>query len=145
STALLFGGFWLVHGIRRWRGQQGDAVLLPSVLMLCGIGFLAMIALRDPMRDTTAFSTFAQGVALGCVVMAAISRIDFQRSELRNLVGIPLALALLLSVLLIFFGSGPGLSDAKVNLFGVQPVEAIRLLVVFSLAAYLSQRWELLR
>jgi cell division protein FtsW (lipid II flippase) len=45
----------------------------------------------------------------------------------------------------VLFGSGPGTSDAKVNLFGVQPVEAIRLLVVFSLAAYLARRWELLR
>jgi cell division protein FtsW (lipid II flippase)/cell division protein FtsI/penicillin-binding protein 2 len=145
STALLFAGFWLVHGVRRWRGQQGDAVLLPAVFLLCGIGFLAMIALRDPLRDTTAFATFAQGVALGCVLIAAISQVDFQRSDLRNFVGIPLALALLLSVLLVLFGSGPGVSDAKVNLFGVQPVEAIRLLVVFSLAAYLAQRWELLR
>lgn len=145
STLLLFGGFWMVHGIRRWRGQQGDAVLLPTVFLLCGIGFLAMIALRDPLRDTTAFATFAQGVALGCALIAAISQVDFQRSDLRNLVGIPLALALLLSALLVLFGSGPGVSDAKVNLFGVQPVEAIRLLVVFSLAAYLAQRWELLR
>jgi cell division protein FtsW (lipid II flippase)/cell division protein FtsI/penicillin-binding protein 2 len=145
STALLFAGFWLVHGVRRWRGQQGDAVLLPTVFLLCGIGFLAMIGLRDPLRDTTAFATFAQGVALGCVLIAAISQVDFQRSDLRNYVGLPLALALLLSALLVVFGSGPGVSDAKVNLFGVQPVEAIRLLVVFSLAAYLAQRWELLR
>jgi cell division protein FtsW (lipid II flippase) len=145
SAALLFAGFWMVHGVRRYRHQQGDAVLLPAVYLLCGIGFVTMIALRDPLRDTTAFSTFAQGVAFGCVVIAAISQVDFQRSELRNLVGIPLALALLLSILLITFGSGPGLSDAKVNLFGMQPVEAIRLLVVFSLAAYLAQRWELLR
>jgi cell division protein FtsW (lipid II flippase) len=145
SMALLFAGFWMVHGVRRWRGQQGDAVMLPAVFLLCGIGFLTMIALRDPLRDTTAFAPFAQGVALGCVLIAAISQIDFQRSELRNFVGIPLALALLLSALLVLFGSGPGVSDAKVNLFGMQPVEAIRLLVVFSLAAYLAQRWELLR
>jgi cell division protein FtsW (lipid II flippase) len=145
ATVLLLGGFYFVHGVRRWRGQQGDAILLPAVHLLCGIGFLSMIALRDPLRDTTAFVGFAQGVAFGCVLMAAISQIDFQRSELRNFVGIPLALALLLSMLLVVFGSGPGTSDAKVNLFGVQPVEAIRLLVVFSLAAYLSHRWELLR
>jgi hypothetical protein len=38
-----------------------------------------------------------------------------------------------LSILLILFGTGPGTSDAKVNLLGVQPVEAIRLLVVLFL------------
>ncbi len=104
-----------------------------------------MIALRDPLRDTTAFLVFAQGVALGCVVIAAVSRIDFQRASFRDFVGIPLALALMLSALLVLFGSGPGSSDAKVNLLGVQPVEAIRLLVVFSLAAYFARRWEMLR
>jgi len=145
ATVLLLAGFYLVHGVRRWRGLEGDGVLLPAVHLLTGIGFLAMIALRDPLRDTTAFLGFAQGVAGGCLLMAAIAPIDFQRSELRNYVGIPLALALLLSLLLVIFGSGPGSSDAKVNLFGVQPVEAIRLLVVFSLAAYFARRWELLR
>ena len=145
ATLILLAGFYLVHALRRWKRQQGDAVLLPAIHLLCGIGFLAMIALRDPLRDTTAFLVFAQGVAAGCVIIAAVSRIDFQRASFRDFVGIPLALALLLSALLVLFGSGPGTSDAKVNLFGVQPVEAIRLLVVFSLAAYFARRWEMLR
>jgi len=42
-------------------------------------------------------------------------------------------------------GSGPGTSGVKVNLFGVQPVEAIRLLVVFALAAYFARRLDFLR
>ena len=46
---------------------------------------------------------------------------------------------------LLLFGSGPGSSGVKVNLLGVQPVEAIRLLVVFALAAYFGRRIELLR
>jgi hypothetical protein len=145
ATVLLLAGFYAVHGIRRWKGQQGDAVLLPLVHLLCGIGFIAMIALRDPLRDTTAFVGFAQGVAMGCLLIGAAAQIDFQRASFRNYVGIPLALALLLSLALVLFGSGPGSSDARVNLFGVQPVEAIRLLIVFSLAAYFARRWELLR
>ena len=56
-----------------------------------------------------------------------------------------LAAALLLSLLLLAFGSGPGGSSAKVNLGPVQPIEAIRLLIVLFLAAYLGRRWELLR
>ena len=36
----------------------------------------------------------------------------------------------------MLFGRGPGNSDAKVNLFGFQPVEIIRLLLVFFLAGY---------
>ena len=47
--------------------------------------------------------------------------------------------------MLLLLGSGPGTSGVKVNLFGVQPVEAIRLLVVFALAAYFAGRLDLLR
>ena len=41
----------------------------------------------------------------------------------------PLVGALLLSVLLMLFGDGPGTSRARVNLGPVQPIEAIRLLL----------------
>ena len=51
----------------------------------------------------------------------------------------------LLSVALIVFGSGPGASDAKVNLLGFQPAELIRILIVFFLAGYFADRWEFLR
>ena len=40
---------------------------------------------------------------------------------------------------------GPGVSDAKVNLFGFQPVEFIKILIVLFLAGYFAQRWEFLR
>ena len=50
-----------------------------------------------------------------------------------------------LSALLIVFGYGPGTSDAKVNLFGFQPVELIRILLVLFLAGYFAQRWDILR
>ena len=46
---------------------------------------------------------------------------------------------------MIVFGTGPGLSDAKVNLFGFQPVEFIKILIVLFLAGYFAQRWEFLR
>jgi cell division protein FtsW (lipid II flippase) len=71
--------------------------------------------------------------------------VDLQRSPVKRLSYVPLLGAILLSVLLVAFGSGPGTSDAKVNLFGVQPVEAIRVLVVLFLAGYFASRWELLR
>jgi len=51
---------------------------------------------------------------------------------------VPLLASFALSLLLILFGYGPGTSDAKVNLFGFQPVEIIRLLLVFFLAGYFA-------
>jgi cell division protein FtsW (lipid II flippase)/cell division protein FtsI/penicillin-binding protein 2 len=144
-VAIFFAGFWFVHLFGRLQDRKNDALLVPIVQVLCAIGLMTMVSLRDPWRDAMLFTRFAQGTALGCVLMAAVSAIDFQRSTLRKLSYVPLAGAFALSVLLILFGSGPGTSDAKVNLFGVQPVEAIRLLVLLFLAGYFANRWEFLR
>lgn len=137
--------FYAVHAWLRVRGSQADRLLLPAVHLLTGIGLALMVGLRDPVRDGLLFGRFAQGVAAGCVALALAATYDFQRSPVRRLSYIPLLGAVGLSALLILFGSGPGTSDAKVNLLGMQPVEAIRLLVVFFLAGYFAQRWEFLR
>ncbi len=145
AVAVFFAGFWAVHLFSTLRGAKTDPLLLPIVELLCAVGLMAMISLRDPLRDAMLFTRFAQGTAIGCVLMAAASAIDYQRSELRKLSFVPLAAAFCLSILLILFGSGPGASDAKVNLFGFQPVEVIRLLVLLFLAGYFANRWEFLR
>jgi len=146
-TALIifFAAFWGVHLARRLRGADHEPVILPVLLMLSGLGLIAMIGLRDPLRDTILASRFVIGVAGGAAVLAAVSFIDFEASPLRRAVTAPLSVALALAVLLLALGSGPGASGAKVNLFGVQPVEAIRVVVIFALAAYFARRLEFLR
>ncbi|MGH9309247.1 MAG: FtsW/RodA/SpoVE family cell cycle protein, partial [Vicinamibacterales bacterium] len=145
AVACFLAAFWIVHLVRRWRRVHDDPVILPTLLVLCGIGVMAMIALRDPLRDTMIGSAFVIGVVAGLALFAAASEIDIESSMLRRAVIGPLAIALGLGVLLLVFGSGPGTSGAKVNLAGVQPVEAIRLLVILSLAAYFARRLEFLR
>jgi cell division protein FtsW (lipid II flippase)/cell division protein FtsI/penicillin-binding protein 2 len=145
ACALFFVAFyvpWIVGLVRR---LPGDPLLVPAVHVLCGVGFALMISLRDPLRDVPLFARFAQGVLAGGVGIALVRLVDFQRSQIRRLSFVPLLGAIALSALLIVFGSGPGTSDAKVNLLGVQPVEAIRVLVVLFLAGYFASRWELLR
>ncbi|HEY3380567.1 MAG TPA: FtsW/RodA/SpoVE family cell cycle protein [Vicinamibacterales bacterium] len=145
AIALFFPGFYLAHAWLRLRRSAADPVLLPIVHVLCGIGFVMMVGMRDPLRDAAFYARFAQGTLVGCLVLAAAAAFSFQRSLLRKLSYVPLLGAVALSLLLIAFGSGPGSSDAKVNLMGVQPVEAIRVLVVLFLAGYFANRWELLR
>lgn len=145
ALVLVLGAFWAAHLLRRWRRRDDDPVLLPVVLLLCGLGVMAMLGLRDPIRDTLAAGTFAGGIAAGVAALLLASEIDFESSSLRRAAMLPLLLALALAFLLLLFGSGPGSSGVKVNLLGVQPVEAIRLLVVFALAAYFGRRIELLR
>jgi cell division protein FtsW (lipid II flippase) len=103
-----------------------------------------MISLRDPLRDTLMFTDFAQGVLAGCVGLCAFSFVDYER-HFSRLSYVPLLLSFLLAIALGIFGSGPGVSDVKVNLFFFQPVELIRILIVFFLAGYFAQNWDALR
>ena len=145
ACGLFLGAFWLAHVVRRWRRAEDDPLMLPILLLLSGIGLMCMVALRDPIRDTIPAATFATGVAIGLAVLVAAAEFDFEASPLRRAVIAPLGLALGLASMLLVFGDGPGSSGAKVNLLGFQPVEVIRLLVVFALAAYFARRLEHLR
>ena len=143
-TVAFFVAFLLVHAWWSVRGFGGDPWLLPATMLLAGAGLILMIALRDPVRDTLLFVDFAQGVAGGCLLLAVASGLNYERL-LGKLSFVPLLASFALSATLVLFGSGPGTSDAKVNLLGFQPVEIIRLLLVLFLAGYFAERWDVLR
>jgi cell division protein FtsW (lipid II flippase) len=143
-AGLFFAAFLLVHAWWSLRGFRGDQTLLPAILLLTGAGLVLMVSLRDPVRDNLLFVDFAQGVVGGALVLAIAASLDYERL-FGKLSFVPLLASFTLSVLLILFGYGPGTSDAKVNLLGFQPVEAIRVLLVFFLAGYFATRWDVLR
>lgn len=143
-STLFFGVFLLANVWFSIRGFCGDQYLLPAVMLLSGAGLILMAALRDPVRDNLLFADFAQGVVIGCVILIIAATIDFERLA-GKLSFVPLLASFALSAALIFFGTGPGTSDAKVNLLGFQPVEIVRLLLVFFLAGYFATRWDVLR
>ena len=141
----MFVSFHLVSLLWRWRGLTGDRILLSAAHLLVGIGFALMLSRPDPVRDTLLLVRYTEGVVIGVLLFGAVSMINVERAAFRDWSYVPLVGALILSVLLIVFGSGPGSSSAKVNLGPVQPIEAIRLLLVLFLAGYFARRWELLR
>ncbi len=143
-VGLFFAAYLLTHLWWSVRGFRGDPAFLPAILLLTGAGLILMISLRDPVRDNLLFVDFAQGVVGGSIVLAVASMLDFERL-FGKLSFVPLLASFSLSVLLVLFGYGPGTSDAKVNLFGFQPVELIRVLLVLFLAGYFAQRWDVLR
>ncbi len=143
-SVLFLLSFYAIHIAWRFRGFAGDNLLLPVIHVLAGIGFILMISLRDPLRDSLLFADFAQGVMAGCFALILFSVPDYER-QFSRLSYVPLAAALLLAIALGIFGSGPGGSDAKVNLFFFQPVELIRILIVLFLAGYFAQNWDALR
>jgi len=144
-SAVYFASFYAVFLIWRWSAFRGDFAILPAIHLITGLGLILAVSLRDPLRDTLEFSKFAWGVALGCAVMLLplLRVLNYQRFAAWCYT--PLFGALGLFALLMRFGSGPGGNDAKVNLGPFQPVEAIKILLVFFLAGYFARNWERLR
>ena len=145
SCGVFLLAFWIVHLAWRWRSFRGDQAILPALLLLSGIGLMLAVSIRDPLRDTLEFQKFATGVAMGCgtLLLPLLRVFDYRR--LAGLVYTPLLIAFGLFLALMRFGSGPTGSDAKVNLGPFQPVEVVKVLLVFFMAGYLSQNWERLR
>ncbi len=143
-TGAILAAFLLTNIVWSVRGFTGPWVFLPVLLILTGLGFGLMVALRDPLRDTLIFIPFAEGVAAGCLLMLVASLVNWEAST-AGYSFVPLLGAVVLSMALILFGSGPAGSDARVNLGPFQPVEAIKILLVFFLAGYFAKRWPLLR
>ena len=147
---LLFGALYVLafHAVAffwRTRRVRADLVLLAAAHLLTAIGFAVLLSRGDPLRDSLLFVRYSETIVLGLGVTAAISLVDVAAMAFISLSYLPLAAALFLSLVLILFGHGPGNSTAKVNLLGVQPIEAIRLLLALFLAGYFARRWELLR
>ncbi|HEX5475868.1 MAG TPA: FtsW/RodA/SpoVE family cell cycle protein [Vicinamibacterales bacterium] len=144
-TLLYLAAFQAASALWWWQRRRGDRVLLAAAHLLTAVGLCAMISRPDPLRDWLLFPRFAQTAAAGALIMAIVAAVDLRTPRFRQLVYTPLLAAFALSMTLLVFGSGPGESSARVNLGPVQPIETIRLLVVFFLAAYFARRWELLR
>jgi cell division protein FtsW (lipid II flippase) len=142
---VFMASFWATHALRAWRGTTGDGLLLPVAHLLTGLGLMALIATRDPLRDMVIAWTAVGGIAAGCLLWTAASVVDFENPRWRRAMLAPLGGAVALAAALLLFGGGPAGSGARVNLWGGQPVEAIRLLIAFALAAYFARRWTFLR
>lgn len=142
---VYFAAFWALAAMWTRRGIQSDARLLAAVHFLTAVGFVLLVTRPDPLRDTILFARFSQSVVVAVVTLGVVSMLDFRKASFLALSYVPLGAALLLCVLLIVFGDGPGAGGVKVNLGPVQPIEAIRLLLALFLAGYFARRWELLR
>jgi cell division protein FtsI/penicillin-binding protein 2/cell division protein FtsW (lipid II flippase) len=142
---VYFAAFFLVWLVWRWRGFVGDPSLLPALQLLTSIGLILAVSLKDPLRDTLEFRKFAWGVAAGCLLLLLPLLKPFASRDYSKLVYTPLIAAFALFALLVGLGSGPTGSDARVNLGPFQPVEVIKVLLVFFMAGYFAKRWEWLR
>jgi cell division protein FtsW (lipid II flippase) len=152
-VAVFFAGFFLLHLFLSFRFPNADQLLLPVLMLLVGISFLTLLSLQDPLRDRfLARSTlfyFAGGI-VGIAILqffnlrklttdSGLYRLFLFRNNPKAANGWPWAIAAMgLLLMTIVFGTGPEGSGVKVNLFGFQPSEIIKFLIVIFLAGFFA-------
>lgn len=116
-----------------------DPFLLPLTVLLAGLGLILVYTVKDPYRDTFAFATQAKGVIVfGLIAFALPFTRAFQRLPLHRWVYLYALAAVFLMAVLLAFGHGP--AGIRIEVFGFEPVEFIKVLLVFFVAAYLAER-----
>ena len=150
---VFFSGFFLLHFFLSFKFPQADQLLLPILMLLTGISFLTLLSLQDPLRDrffgqSMLFYLVAGFVGIFVLLFfnlrkfttdSALFRLFVFRGNQKAANGWPWAVgAVGLLMLTILFGTGPEGSGVKVNLFGFQPSEIVKFLVVIFLAGYFA-------
>ncbi|MCU7552035.1 FtsW/RodA/SpoVE family cell cycle protein [Chitinophagaceae bacterium LB-8] len=148
-----FAAFFLLHLLLTIYFHKADQLILPAVMLLTGISFLTLLSLQDPLSDRFLAKDTLGYFAIGFVGLSLLLFFNLRRftvdSGLYRLFifknnptaanGWPwAALALLLLALTILFGTGPEGSGVKVNLFGFQPSELVKFLILLFLAGFFA-------
>jgi len=150
---VFFACFFLLHLFLSVRFPQADQLILPILMLLTGISFLTLLSLQDPLRDrffgkSTLFYFIGGIVGLFILLFfnlrkfttdSGLFRLFAFKNNAKAANGWPWALgAVGLLFLTILFGTGPEGSGVKVNLFGFQPSEIVKFLIVVFLAGYFT-------
>ena len=115
---------------------HADQVLIPLVAALCAVGILVIARL-----DTYLGSHQVASMLFGLAVVILGQRVFMRYRKLAGVTYLWVVLSLVLFVLLGFFGSEVNGARLwfKLGPFTAQPVEAIKLFMVFFMAAYLTK------
>lgn len=152
-TICFFAAFLVIHVILSIRFPATDQILLPLVMILTGLSFLALLSIQDPLRDRFLARDTLNYFGIGMLAIIILQIINIRRftpdaglyrlfvfkntpSAANGWPWIIIAIGLL--ALLVKFGTGPEGSGVRVNLFGFQPSEFVKYLVVLFLAGFFA-------
>jgi cell division protein FtsW (lipid II flippase) len=153
------GAFLLVHLILSWRFMAADQLILPVVMILTGLSFITLLSLQDPLRDRFLAKDSLVYLGIGLLAMLVmlffnmrrftadswLYRLVFFKNNQRAANGWPwVVIAAGLLAMTIKFGTGPEGSGVKVNLFGFQPSEIVKYLVILFLAGFFAANEKLI-
>lgn len=141
TVALILAVFLMPPWLHK-RGS-GDPFLLPLALLLCGFGAALLFSIKDPFRDHASYINHFQGIGMGLFALVVVSRLSVEgRRRIKSYQYVWVLAAIALVSGLALFGSGP--EGVKLSLFHFQPVEIIKLMLVFFAAGYLADRASLI-
>lgn len=164
--AALLLAWWMafiVIGVFSRKKKDGrDMVIIPVVMLLNVISVLVLFGMSNPLTDRLLGADMTFASVIGVAIMTLLSFVPVARIYSsgytvfkRNIPFEPipksikglsyLLLSLLLMVLLALFGSAPDGSDAKINLFFLQPSELCKLLTVIFMAAFFAENSDAIR
>lgn len=132
--------FLIVHLVLRLARAAGDQLFLPIAMLLCGLGLVGIAQLKPELVRQQAI-----WIALGAVALTAIAvGVDVRRLANYKYICGTLGVALLLAPVLVGKEVGGARLWLQVGPYSFQPSEIAKLLLVVFLAAYLSEKRELL-
>ena len=141
-AALLIAAFFFLHFLLRKRAPAADPFMLPSVMVICGLSAIVLFSIKDPLRDTYVFAQQVRGVLLGALAFILPLTVKYRVWRPWRYTYIFALAAIALTVLMLLFGYGP--AGARIGFLGFQPMEIIKIALVFFVASYLSDRWHVL-
>lgn len=152
-AGIFLGSFFLLHLVLSLKFPRADQFILPVIMVLTGLSILTLLSLQDPLRDRFFAKSTLTYFGIGMAGIVLMLLFDLKRftpdSGLYRLFvfkwsrlaanGWPWAfIAMGLLLLTILFGTGPEGSGVKVNLFGFQPSEIVKFVVIIFLAGYFA-------
>ncbi|MFN2440050.1 MAG: FtsW/RodA/SpoVE family cell cycle protein, partial [Chitinophagaceae bacterium] len=151
-VGAFYFGFILLHIFLSVRFPQADQLILPVVMLLTGLSLITLFSLQDPLRDRFLARSTLWYFVIGFLGLFLILLFNLRRftadsglyrlfvfKEKKGAKGVQWAgLAILLLLLTIILGTGPEGSGVKVNLFGFQPSEVVKFLIIIFLAGFFA-------
>lgn len=129
------------------RGADIEAPFsLPAAAGMLALGFCVQLGYGSPYATAWPGPPFGTGVLIASTVAAAILLLPGDLGGLLARARHAMAgLAVVLLLLLLFLGSAPGRSGQAINLWGGQPIEAVKLAAALAMGAWLGGRASRIR
>ncbi|NLW07495.1 MAG: FtsW/RodA/SpoVE family cell cycle protein [Clostridia bacterium] len=141
ALTLLLAGFWGVHYILRATQHEGNQYLLPLAAVLTALGLTFLFRLDSGLAYRQIIWTM---LGLLVLLIVTLGFRDYQQLEQYPYLFLSLGLFFLVITLLLGTRVGGAVRWLSLGSFQLQPVEAVKVLMVMYLAGYLSDRRELL-